>query len=1111
MPLISDEKRSQFIQLFDEFASTYPETPDGRQHVAGYSAGRTVAERNYAEISAADARGEEITDAVLLKLLPYADSKNNRESGAWIHLAPTINGDIRKWYEAKGWTRAEDWPRVARAIFSFVKQCVDEPEALVQHCVEFDQLPYTKGFQAGTLSPILNALRPGSFMVINSKSLGAINYFGGRSIKQAISAYPEASSVGHQLVVELQNVLTLASAPDILAQDAFDMFCHWLRAVKHFDFREVRYWKVATGERGEYWEEWQEGGYMSIGWPALGDLRGMTQTEYEERRTQCIERNGYKRAGCDEVWKFVRQIQEGDRIVANRGKSLVLGIGTVTGEHFIVEAPDQVHRVSVEWDDVIPMAVKQQHRWIRTLIELGEDEFKAIIQTPSETDGEVVMGQSDSDSEAGGTDNVTLGAPLNQIFPNRETANRVFDFFRDALIQVGCTGQEDVRFAATIPVNKPDRLLRVNFGSLYFLNYYGANKKLGECIGIPLDLSLISLNEPHNDRGVFTQLNKLQPKSDIHMIDLRLESLPLPDLSEDIEPAFQSASSVYQMRFSRWGKSPYRRAHQQAVMDAFFDLDARRRLFDGSEPLPAGSYFSEETFQLLDALHLTPTKAFYNEHKEAFQQTLEQPFRELLTQVAHRLPGPITDVMETQKNLIGNVRKNDYGNGGAWDFYWGAFYPKGGKRTEDAQLSVWIDRRFMEFGFYIGDKDSEQKQRFRDNCERYFDDLSTLLAVTFSQDNFLFGTQDTFAVSDDGTITQQQALLDEGWKEFLRNPAAFGYDVSIVIPKQRLLQIEREALTNQVAEAHQLLFPLVLLATEDDPMPAIEAYLKVPPPGVVPNPKRALEDIAEESGFELDLLQRWVRAIERKGQAILYGPPGTGKTFIAEELANHLIGGGDGFAELVQFHPAYAYEDFMQGIRPQTVEGQLKYDLVEGRFLEFCRRAEKRSGISVLIVDEINRANLARVFGELMYLLEYRDRKIPLAGGGELGIPKNVRILGTMNTADRSIALVDHALRRRFAFLALQPNVDILRHFHQREETGYGLGGLIGVLQEINHAIRDPHYEVGITFFLRRDLAEQISDIWQMEIEPYLEEFFFDQPDTVAKFRWNQVRLRIMP
>lgn len=157
----------------------------------------------------------------------------------------------------------------------------------------------------------------------------------------------------------------------------------------------------------------------------------------------------------------------------------------------------------------------------------------------------------------------------------------------------------------------------------------------------------------------------------------------------------------------------------------------------------------------------------------------------------------------------------------------------------------------------------------------------------------------------------------------------------------------------------------------------------------------------------------------------------------------------------------------------------------------------------MLIVDEINRANLARVFGELMYLLEYREREIPLAGGRHFAIPKNVRIIGTMNTADRSIALVDHALRRRFAFLALYPNYDVLRQYHQR--SGFVIEGLIHKLEELNKHIGDFHYQVGITFFLRDDLAEALPDIWHMEIEPYLEEYFFDQPGNVDKFRWATI------
>jgi hypothetical protein len=291
-----------------------------------------------------------------------------------------------------------------------------------------------------------------------------------------------------------------------------------------------------------------------------------------------------------------------------------------------------------------------------------------------------------------------------------------------------------------------------------------------------------------------------------------------------------------------------------------------------------------------------------------------------------------------------------------------------------------------------------------------------------------------------------------------------------------------------------------------------EAYDVLTPPDVpqspIPNPPTPLPHLAAETGYALEDLERWTRAIRRKGQAIFYGPPGTGKTFLARRLARHLVGGGAGEVELIQFHPAYSYEDFMQGIRPRAVGGQLTYEWENGRFLSFCRRARRRDGSGVFIIDEINRANLAGVFGELMYLLEYRDQAIPLAGGKSFQIPAHVYILGTMNTADRSIALVDHALRRRFAFIPLRPNPDVLRRFHA--ETDFAVEPLIDALNALNAQIGDPHYHVGHTFFLVEELATHLPDIWRLEIEPYLEEYFYGQPERVTPYRWRQVSEQVI-
>ncbi|HEX8551329.1 MAG TPA: AAA family ATPase [Abditibacteriaceae bacterium] len=301
----------------------------------------------------------------------------------------------------------------------------------------------------------------------------------------------------------------------------------------------------------------------------------------------------------------------------------------------------------------------------------------------------------------------------------------------------------------------------------------------------------------------------------------------------------------------------------------------------------------------------------------------------------------------------------------------------------------------------------------------------------------------------------------------------------------------------------------------------VTAPTEVAPLDEKPSPY-SLVQCATDTGLEEQMLAQWIEAIERKGQAIIYGPPGTGKTFLANHLARHLASPSPqnntgGFWEVVQFHPAYAYEDFMQGIRPQpTKGGAVSYPLVPGRFLEFCRRAEQTRGRCVLVIDEINRADLSQVLGELMFLLEYRDQTIPLAGGGLFRIPMNVRLLGTMNTANRSVALLDPALRRRFAFLPMQPDYELLRCFHQRSARGEGTNAklvesLIDLLQRINREINDPNHALGITYFLVDDLAHSLQSIWRFEVEPYLEEYFFDEAVKVEEFRWEKVANMLMP
>jgi hypothetical protein len=286
-----------------------------------------------------------------------------------------------------------------------------------------------------------------------------------------------------------------------------------------------------------------------------------------------------------------------------------------------------------------------------------------------------------------------------------------------------------------------------------------------------------------------------------------------------------------------------------------------------------------------------------------------------------------------------------------------------------------------------------------------------------------------------------------------------------------------------------------------------EDYKTITEFGVVPASLYTIDDFSTETGFEKATIERWEKLLLRKKQIIFQGPPGTGKTFVAQRLAK-LVAQTNGLVETVQFHPDYSYEDFIQGYFPEPGNTILQFNMKKGRFLDFCERAKNKPKDTpcVMIIDEINRAKLARVFGELMYLLEYRDKEIPLAAGGKpYRIPENVHLIGTMNTADRSIALVDHALRRRFSFIRLQPEYNILTSYLKK----YNLpaDSLVTVLQQVNRAINDLNYEVGISFFMKdqAQLKQWLPDIWKTEIEPYLEEYFYDQKSKVEAFRWEKL------
>lgn len=285
---------------------------------------------------------------------------------------------------------------------------------------------------------------------------------------------------------------------------------------------------------------------------------------------------------------------------------------------------------------------------------------------------------------------------------------------------------------------------------------------------------------------------------------------------------------------------------------------------------------------------------------------------------------------------------------------------------------------------------------------------------------------------------------------------------------------------------------------------------------VPPRPQLVLPDATDSLAESLNVDRAWleecIELLRDRPQLIFYGPPGTGKTYIAQALAEHLAGDN---VRLVQFHPAYSYEDFFEGYRPTSAG---TFELRPGPFRKTVDAARENPGVPyVLTIDEINRGNLAKIFGELYFLLEYRDQNVDLlyATDDDIGftLPENVFIIGTMNTADRSIALVDAAMRRRFAFVSLHPSEPPVRDVLRRWLAATGRDpGVADLLDELNSRIDDPDFRIGPSYFMRDAVHADggLERAWRTAILPLLEEHHYgDGTDVAYRYGLDAIRAQV--
>jgi hypothetical protein len=281
-------------------------------------------------------------------------------------------------------------------------------------------------------------------------------------------------------------------------------------------------------------------------------------------------------------------------------------------------------------------------------------------------------------------------------------------------------------------------------------------------------------------------------------------------------------------------------------------------------------------------------------------------------------------------------------------------------------------------------------------------------------------------------------------------------------------------------------------------------------------PVRDLRELSTLTGLPRPLLEETRQLLLDTGQIVLMGPPGTGKTWLARGLAS-LVAGDPARVQIVQFHPATTYEDFIEGLKPQVDEwGRVTYAVIPGLFVRLCIQARRDPGqLYALVIDEINRAPLARVFGELLYALEYRGPQgaVELSVSAGTGtptepffVPKNLLIVGTMNSADRSLALVDYALRRRFRFVELEPNAQVLDRWLADHSTGAPVRHIVlDLLSKVNARLSqelDPDHRLGHTYFMLDPLdAATLDRLWRTAIRPLISEYFVPPSGEIEEYR----------